>query len=121
MKMIKAIIRPEKEEAVVHRLEQENFAALTKWDVLGRGRQGGIQVGGSVYGELAKLCIMLVVADEEVPKALHAIMEAAHTGHPGDGRIFVSEVEEAYRIRTGHRSEPAARTPDVQHGGQARP
>ena len=50
MKLIKAIIRPEKETEVIQGLEQAGIAALTKWDVLGRGRQKGIQVGAAVYG-----------------------------------------------------------------------
>ena len=101
MKLIKAMIRPEKEADVIQGLEQAGFSALTKWDVLGRGRQKGIQVGAAVYGELSKLCLLLVVQDGEVPKAVDAILASAKTGHPGDGRIFVSDVKEAYTIRTG--------------------
>ncbi len=101
MKLIKAIIRPEKETDVIRGLEQAGLSALTKWDVLGRGRQRGIQVGSAVYGELAKLCLMLVVQDGEAAKAIEAILQAGKTGHPGDGRIFVSDVKQAYTIRTG--------------------
>ena len=101
MKLNKAIVRPEKEIEVIQGLEQAGFSALTKWDVLGRGRQRGIQVGAAVYGELSKLCLLLVVKDEEAPKAVEAILQAGKTGHPGDGRIFVSDVKEAYTIRTG--------------------
>ena len=101
MKLIKAIVRPEKETEVIRGLEQAGFAALTKWDVLGRGRQKGIQVGAAVYDELSKLCLMLVVQDQDAPKAVEAILKSAKTGHPGDGRIFVSQVKEAYTIRTG--------------------
>ena len=101
MKLIKAMIRPEKEVEVIQGLEQAGLSALTKWDVLGRGRQKGIQVGAAVYGELSKLCLMLVVQDAEAPKAIETILKTAKTGHPGDGRIFVNEVKEAYTIRTG--------------------
>ena len=101
MKLIKAIIRPDKETEVIRALEQAGLAALTKWDVLGRGRQRGIQVGAAVYGELSKLCLMLVVQDADAPKAVETILQAAKTGHPGDGRIFVSDVKSAYTIRTG--------------------
>ena len=101
MKLIKAIVRPEKEADVIQGLEQAGLSALTKWDVLGRGRQKGIQVGAAIYGELSKLCLMLVVQDAEAPKAIEAILKAAKTGHPGDGRIFVNEVKEAHTIRTG--------------------
>ena len=101
MKLIKAIVRPEKETEVMQGLEQAGLSALTKWDVLGRGRQKGIQVGAAVYGELSKLCLMLVVQDGDVAKAIEAILKTAKTGHPGDGRIFVSDVKETYTIRTG--------------------
>ena len=101
MKMIKAIIRPEKEELAVKQLEQIGICALTKWDVLGRGRQRGIQVGGTVYPELPKVCLMLVVEDEEAAPVIEALMTAAYTGQPGDGRVFVSEIESSYVIRTG--------------------
>ncbi len=101
MKLIKAIIRPEKEVDVIQGLEQAGLSALTKWDVLGRGRQRGIQVGAAIYGELSKLCLMLVVKDEDTQKAVEAILTSGKTGHPGDGRVFVSEVKAAYTIRTG--------------------
>ena len=101
MKLIKAIVRPEQEADVIQGLEQVGLSALTKWDVLGRGRQKGIQVGATTYGELSKLCLMLVVKDDEAQKAVDAIMKSGKTGHPGDGRVFVSEVKEAYTIRTG--------------------
>ena len=101
MKLIKAILRPEKETEVIQALEQSGLSALTKWDVLGRGRQKGIQVGATVYGELSKLCLMLVVKDADAAKAVETILATAKTGHPGDGRIFVSEVKTAYTIRTG--------------------
>ena len=101
MKLIKVIIRPEKEAEVFQGLEQAGVSALTKWDVLGRGRQKGIQVGAAVYGELSKLCLMLVVQDADAQKAIEAVLKTAKTGHPGDGRIFVSDVREAYTIRTG--------------------
>ena len=101
MKCIKAIIRPEKEADVVRGLEEAGIIAMTRWDVLGRGRQRGIQVGSSTYGELPKVYLMLVVEDAQVPLAVETIMERAKTGNPGDGRIFVSTVKETYTIRTG--------------------
>lgn len=101
MKMIKAVVRPEREDEVIKALEAAGFPALTKWDVLGRGRQRGIQVGAAVYGELAKLAVMVVVPDADAPKAVEAIMTAAKAGQPGDGRIFVTDVKESWTIRTG--------------------
>ncbi len=101
MKMIKAVIRPEKEFDVVHGLEKEGFYSLTKLDVLGRGRQKGVQVGSAVYDELAKLLLMIVVEDKEAPKVVETIRRHAQTGNFGDGKIFISDVKEAYTIRTG--------------------
>ncbi len=101
MKMIKAIIRPEKEFDVVHGLEKQGFYSLTKLDVLGRGKQKGVQVGSAVYDELAKLMLILVVNDGDEAKVVEIIQECAKTGNFGDGKIFVSDVEEAYTIRTG--------------------
>lgn len=101
MKMIRAIIRPEKEGDVIAQLEKEGFYALTKVPVTGRGRQGGIQVGTVTYNELAKLMVMLVVEDQDCSRAVQAIKDSAHTGHPGDGKVFVQDVREAYTVRTG--------------------
>ncbi len=101
MKMIRAIVRLEKEEQVVQALQKNGFIALTKMDVLGRGKQGGIQVGNVIYEELAKCLLLLVVEDEKVQQAVEIILESAHTGNFGDGKIFISPVEEAYTIRTG--------------------
>ncbi len=101
MKMIRAIVRPEKEDTVVKSLEDAGFASITKFDVLGRGKQKGLQIGNSVYDELAKSFLMLVVEDAQAPRAVEAIHAGARTGQFGDGKIFVTQVEEAYTIRTG--------------------
>jgi nitrogen regulatory protein PII 1 len=101
MKMIKAIVRPEKAEEVVGALAEAGFVALTKIDVVGRGKQKGLEVDGIRYDELPKTLIMLVARDEDVDEIVDIIMENARTGRFGDGRIFISPVEEAYTIRTG--------------------
>lgn len=101
MKMIKAIIRPEKEGDVLRQLESEGIYGMTKLDVLGRGKQRGIQVGNTLYEELSKLMLMIVVSDEECEKAVNAISKAGFTGNYGDGKIFISKMEEVYTIRTG--------------------
>lgn len=101
MKMVRAIIRPEKESVVASALAKANFPALTKWDVLGRGKQQGVQVGGQLYDELAKSMLLVVVEDDQVGSLLSTITEAAFTSYPGDGKIFVTPVESAYTIRTG--------------------
>ena len=101
MKMVRAVVRPEKESAVVSALAKANFPGLTKWDVLGRGKQQGVQVGGQLYDELAKSMILIVVNDDQLEPVLQIIREAAFTNYPGDGKIFVTPVETAYTIRTG--------------------
>ena len=101
MKMVRAVIRPEKEAAVASALAQGGFPAMTKWDVLGRGKQQGVQVGGQFYDELAKSMLMVVVEDDQVDAVAATIQAAASTGFPGDGRLFVSDVEAAYTLRTG--------------------
>lgn len=101
MKMIRALIRPERERNVITKLEQEGLFAMTKLPVTGRGRQGGIQVGTVTYGELAKVMLMLVVEDQDCARAVQAIKDSAHTGYPGDGKIFIQDVREAYTVRTG--------------------
>ena len=88
MKMIRAIIRPEKEEDVIKGLELAGCPSLTKMDVFGRGKQKGIQVGNAVY-------------DSMVEKASASIRETCKTGNFGDGKIFVSPVESVVTIRTG--------------------
>ena len=104
MKMIRAVIRPEKEDEVIKSLDNAGFPSVTKMDVLGRGKQKGIQVGTAVYDELAKTMLLVVVEDASVEKASAAISQAAKTGNYGDGKIFVSAVESATTIRTGKTS-----------------
>ncbi|MFI5303446.1 MAG: P-II family nitrogen regulator [Nitrospiria bacterium] len=101
MKMIKAIIRPEKEADVLRQLEIEGIYGMTKVDVVGRGKQRGIQVGNTLYEEISKLMLIVVVPNEECQKAVNSISKAAFTGNYGDGKIFISPVEEVYTIRTG--------------------
>jgi len=100
MKMIRAIIRPEKEDEVRAALEQAGFIAFTKLAVSGRGKQGGIQVGSARYDELPKVMFLLVIEDGEADRAVETIQRASFTGNFGDGVIFISEVEAAYTVRT---------------------
>ena len=111
MKLIRAMIRPEREESVVDELERAGIVSLTKMDVLGRGQQRGIQVGATIYDELPKVQLLLIVEDAKVSAALAAIEAGAKTGQHGDGKIFISPVEAAYTIRTGQRVEEAAPPP----------
>lgn len=101
MKMVRAIVRLEKEDEVAQALQDNGITALTKMDVMGRGRQGGIQIGNVSYQEIAKCLLLLVVEDEQVERAVRTIQDVAQTGNFGDGKIFISPVESAYTIRTG--------------------
>lgn len=101
MQMIRAIIRPGLESKVVESLEKQGCISLTKMEVFGRGKQKGIHIADVHYDELQKTMLLMVVEDEHKDKVIQIIMESARTGKYGDGRIFVSPVEEAYTIRTG--------------------
>ncbi len=101
MKLLRAIIRPEREREVVRALERAGILALTKIPVTGRGRQGGATNGALAYADLAKTMLLLVLEDEQVDRAVTTIAHAAYTGNPGDGQIFVSPVEKTVRLRTG--------------------
>jgi nitrogen regulatory protein PII 1 len=101
MKMIRAFIRPEREQEVVLALEGAGFPSLTKVPVFGRGKQKGLTVGPVHYDELPKTLIMMVVDDKDQDKVLKVIQDKARTGFIGDGKIFISPVESAYTVRTG--------------------
>ncbi len=101
MKMIRAFIRPEKEQEVVQALEGAGYPSLTKMPVFGRGKQKGLQVGPIHYDELPKTLIMMVVEDADLQRVMGIIHDKAKTGFIGDGKIFVSPVESAFTIRTG--------------------
>ena len=105
MKLIRAMIRPEREEQVIAALEVAGIVSLTKMDVLGRGQQRGIQVGATIYDELPKVQLMIVVDNAKVDTALAAIEAGAKTGQHGDGKVFISPVDAAYTIRTGQKVE----------------
>jgi nitrogen regulatory protein PII 1 len=101
MKMVRAFIRPEKEQEIVQALEGAGVGSLTKMPVFGRGKQKGLQVGPIYYDELPKTLLMTVVEDDQVDTVIATIEDKARTGFIGDGKIFVSPVETAYTIRTG--------------------
>lgn len=100
MKMIRAIVRPDKAEEVVDSLAEAGYVALTKMDVIGRGKQKGIQIDKIYYDELPKTMLLLVAEEEDTGKIIGIINESAFTGSFGDGKIFVSPVDEAYTVRT---------------------
>jgi len=111
MKKIEAIIRPEKLESVRTALAEIGIIGMTVTEVSGRGRQRGIslqwRVGEYRVELLPKIKIETVVLDEDLGKAMNAIVRKARTGERGDGKIFVLPVETAVRIRTGDEGESA--------------
>lgn len=101
MKMIRAIVRPDKTEVVAEALAQAGMPSLTKIHVFGRGRTKGIRIGDVVYDEFPKTLLLMVVEDDNLDQAISVILESAKTGTMGDGKVFVTEVEEAYTVSKG--------------------
>ena len=111
MKLITAIIRPFKLDEVREALAQAGVSGITVTEVKGFGRQKGhteLYRGAEyVVDFLPKVKIEVVVKDGDVEQCIDAIVKAAKTGKIGDGKIFVSAVEEVVRIRTGETNEDA--------------
>jgi nitrogen regulatory protein P-II 1 len=111
MKKIEAIIRPTKLDEIKTALDELGVAGLTVTDVRGYGAQRGHteRYRGNTYvvNLLPKLKIEIVTTDERAESVLEVVREAARTGEVGDGKIFVSGVERAVRIRTGEEGEIA--------------
>jgi len=105
MKMVQAIIKPERFEFVKKALEDKGFISMTITEVKGRGAQKGIALeyrGGIMTVDLLpKVQIELVIRDKELDDLVATITASARTGKIGDGKIFVMPVEKSIRIRTG--------------------
>jgi nitrogen regulatory protein P-II 1 len=110
MKKIEAIIRPSALRTVLDGLRAVGYTGITVTEVQGHGKQKGITEsyrGQTVEGLLQKLVITMVVSDKHIPKVVNAITLAARTGEIGDGKIFISPVLNAIRVRTGEKGEKA--------------
>ena len=109
MTKIEAILRPESIDAIIEKLDEIGHSGITKTEVEGHGRQKGIveQFRGKEYRLtfIPKVKIELVVKDSHAEKIIDAILDIAFTGQIGDGKIFVSEVKDAIRVRTKERGE----------------
>jgi len=107
MKLLKAIIRPNKVDDVKDALAKLNISGMTVTEVRGHGKQKGHTAiyRGKEYNVslLPKMQVEVVVTNTIAEEAILAILEAARTGEIGDGRVFVLPVEQSYRIRTGER------------------
>ena len=111
MKLITAIVKPFKLDEVREALGDLGVAGVTVTEVKGFGRQKGhteLYRGAEyVVDFLPKVKLDIVVADEMVDKVIDSISKTAHTGKIGDGKIFVMNVEDAIRIRTGEKGDDA--------------
>lgn len=111
MKKVEAIIKPFKLDEVKDALAEVGIRGMTVTEVKGFGRTGGKRevYRGSAYvvDFVPKVKLEIVVADGQVAGVIEAIEKSARTGKIGDGKIFVSPIEEAIRIRTGERGEDA--------------
>lgn len=108
MIMVRAIVRPEKADEVLAALMDAGFPAVTKYSVAGRGKQRGIKIGEITYDEIPKTMLMSVIKAEDKDFVIETIMNAARTsakGAAGDGKIFVSPVEDVYTISSGTKVE----------------
>ena len=107
MKLLKAIIRPNKVDDVKDALSRLNISGMTVTEVRGHGKQKGHTAvyRGKEYNVslLPKMQVEVVVPDAIAEEAIRVIVEAARTGEIGDGRVFVLPVDTSYRIRTGER------------------
>lgn len=104
MLMIRAIVRPEKTDAVMARLMAEGYPAVTRMNVTGRGKQRGIKIGEVTYDEVPKELLMMVIKAKDKDFVIKTIIEEARTGSKGafgDGKIFISPVEEMYTVSSG--------------------
>lgn len=102
--LVRSIVRPEKADAVLKALFEAGYPAVTRVSVYGRGKQRGLKVGEVTYDELPKELLMTVIPVEDKQFVIDSILKTAKTsekGNYGDGKIFVSPVDEVYTISSG--------------------
>lgn len=112
MKMIWAVIRPESAQRVIKALDATGIGGITRIHVTGHGKEMGITLGAVHYREIPKEMLMIVVSDNEVAKTVMIIRAEAKTslknasgeGTIGDGKIFVTYVDDTFAIRTAGKS-----------------
>ena len=113
MILIRSIVRPDKVDGVLAALMEAGFPAVTKMSVVGRGKQRGIKIGEITYDEIPKELLLTVVKDF----VIKTVVKAARTGEKGaygDGKIFVSPVEEVYTISSGIKETAAGTMEEVK-------
>jgi nitrogen regulatory protein PII len=111
MKMITAIIQPHRIDQVKEELRAHGVSGMTVSEVRGAGRQKGHKevFRGSEYTVefIPKIRVEIVVQDDQVEECIDALVNAAHTGRIGDGKVFITPVEDVVRIRTKERGDSA--------------
>jgi nitrogen regulatory protein PII 1 len=115
MKMIWAVIRPESAQRVISALDTLGIGGITRIHVTGHGKEMGITLGAVHYTEIPKEMLMIVVADNDVAKTVMIIRKEAKTGPEnisgegtiGDGKIFITYVEDTFAIRTAGKVDGA--------------
>ena len=104
MKLVMAVIRPERLQCVKDALKDIGINGMTITHVTGRGEQMGLKftnrVGEFVIDEIEKVKVEVVIDDADLDRVIQTIRRSSETGNPGDGRIFVIPVEQSIRIRT---------------------
>jgi len=117
MLMIRSIVRPTKVDEVLAALMEAGFPAVTKVSVVGRGKQRGIKIGEITYDEIPKELLITVVPESDRDFVIKTVIKAARTGDKGaygDGKIFVSPVEEVYTISSGIKETASGGTEEVK-------
>lgn len=102
--LVRSIVRPEKADQVMKALLEAGYPAVTKVPVFGRGKQRGLKVGEVTYDELPKEMLMTVIPETDkdfVVKTVLAAAKTSETGTYGDGKIFISPVDDVYTISSG--------------------
>lgn len=108
MLLIRAVVRREKADSILAGLLEAGYPSITKVPVYGRGKQRGLKVGEVTYDELPKELLIMVIKKDDKDLVLRTIMDNARTGEKGafgDGKIFISPVEEVYTISSGVKEE----------------
>ena len=117
MLMIKSIVRPTKVDEVLAALMEAGFPAVTKISVVGRGKQRGIKIGEITYDEIPKDMLITVIPDSDKDFVIKTVIKAARTGDKGaygDGKIFVSQVDEVYTISSGVKETASGEIQEVK-------
>jgi len=117
MLMIKSIVRPTKVDEVLAALMEAGFPAVTKISVVGRGKQRGIKIGEITYDEIPKDMLITVIPDSDKDFVIKTVIKAARTGDKGaygDGKIFVSQVDEVYTISSGVKESASGEIEEVK-------